>query len=174
MLHVKQKRKRSCFVRNFARHTQYGNTGCQVFKRRVKHQKDFLTASPRSPMPIFGHFISFRRHFMFCRKIVSIPIIYCKVQIEQLLGSRQAVVRQSSGSRQTVIRQSSSKACLFQFLICHARGHWKSFAWPCFLRINLPKGNYRIVRIGVVASCQKLDIIFVIEWFKNNVIKKYQ
>ena len=28
-----------------------------------------------------------------------------------------------------------------------------------WLKINIPKGNYRILRIGVVASCQKLDII---------------
>ena len=29
------------------------------------------------------------------------------------------------------------------------------------------KGNYWILRIGVVASCQKLGIILVIKWFKN-------
>ena len=46
--------------------------------------------------------ISFR-HFMFCRKIMSIPIIYCKVQTEQLTGSHQAVVRQRSGSCQAVV-----------------------------------------------------------------------
>ena len=51
--------------------------------------------------------VSFRCHFMFCRKIVSIPIIYCKVQTEWLLGSCQVVIRQSSGSHQAVIRQSS-------------------------------------------------------------------
>ena len=69
--------------------------------------------------------VLFRCHFMFCRKIVSIPIIYCKVQTEWLLGSCQVVIRQSSGSHQAVIRQSSgsrqavvrqsSKTCLFYF-----------------------------------------------------------
>ena len=35
------------------------------------------------------------------------------------------------------------------------------------LKINIPKGNYWILRIGVVASCQKLVIILLIKWFKN-------
>ena len=35
------------------------------------------------------------------------------------------------------------------------------------LRINIPKGNYWILRIGAVASCQKLRINLAIKWFKN-------
>ena len=33
--------------------------------------------------------------------------------------------------------------------------NWKDFC----LKINIPKGNDRILRIGVVASCEKLGII---------------
>ena len=36
-----------------------------------------------------------------------------------------------------------------------------------WLKINIPKGTYWILRIGVVASCQKLCVIFVIMWFKK-------
>ena len=41
--------------------------------------------------------------------------------------------------------------------------NWKYFC----LKINITKGNYWILTIGVVASCQKLGIILVIKWFKN-------
>ena len=41
--------------------------------------------------------------------------------------------------------------------------NWKDFR----LKINIPKGNDWILRIGVVASCQKLGIIL-----ENKVIKK--
>ena len=34
-------------------------------------------------------------------------------------------------------------------------------------KINIPKGNYWILRIGVGASCQKLGINLVIKWFKS-------
>ena len=66
-----------------------------------------MTASPRGPIPIFGQFMISFRHFMFSRKIVSIPIIYCIVQTRRLSGSCQAVVRQLSGNHQAVIRQLS-------------------------------------------------------------------
>ena len=32
---------------------------------------------------------------------------------------------------------------------------------------HIPKGNYWILRIGVVASCQKLGIILLIKWVNN-------
>ena len=35
------------------------------------------------------------------------------------------------------------------------------------LKMNIPKRNSWILRIGVVASCQKLGIIIVIMWFKK-------
>ena len=35
------------------------------------------------------------------------------------------------------------------------------------LRINIPIGNYWVLRIGVLVTCQKLDIVLVIKWFKN-------
>ena len=35
------------------------------------------------------------------------------------------------------------------------------------LRINIPKRNCWILRIDVVASCQKLAMILLIKWFKN-------
>ena len=38
----------------------------------------------------------------------------------------------------------------------------------CCLKINIPKGNFRILRIGVMGNCQKLGIILVvIKWFQN-------
>ena len=42
----------------------------------------------------------------------------------------------------TFARQSSESHTCFDlvfrkmFFICHARGHWKSFAWPCFCTGN--------------------------------------
>ena len=41
------------------------------------------------------------------------------------------------------------------------------------LRINIPKGNYWILRIGVVLSCQKLGIILVIKWLKKWCYQSY-
>ena len=37
--------------------------------------------------------------------------------------------------------------------------NWKDFC----LKINIPKGNDLILRIGVVESCQKLGIVLVIK-----------
>ena len=79
-----------------------------------------------------------------CQAFVS----SCQAVIKQLSSSCQAVVRQSSGSRQAVVKQLSGsrqevvKNCfalvLKNVLNLHARGHWKSFAWPC-LTISFPK-----------------------------------
>ena len=44
--------------------------------------------------------------------------------------------------------------------------NWKDL----LLRIKIPKGNYWILRIGVVASCQKLNIILVIKDKENNSV----
>ena len=35
------------------------------------------------------------------------------------------------------------------------------------LKIKITQGNYWILRISVLANCQKLGIILVIKWFKN-------
>ena len=40
---------------------------------------------------------------------------------------------------------------------------WKDFC----LKIDIPKGNYWILRIGLMERCQKSGIILVIKWFKN-------
>ena len=64
----------------------------------------------------------------------------CQAVVRQSSGSRQAVVGQSSGSNQAVIIESMSILVLWKMLlICHARGHWKSFAWPCFSFKNQKK-----------------------------------
>ena len=36
-----------------------------------------------------------------------------------------------------------------------------------YVKINIPKENYWILRIGLMGRCQNLSIILVIKWFKN-------
>ena len=38
------------------------------------------------------------------------------------------------------------------------------------IKINIPKGKYWILRIGGVASCQKLGIFLGIKWLSKNVL----
>ena len=40
------------------------------------------------------------------------------------------------------------------------------------LKINMPKGSYQVLRIGVVVSCQKLGIILENELIKKLILSK--
>ena len=87
----------------------------------------FLTASPRGPIPIFGHFISFHFisppfHVLLENRVNSRHLLQSTdwTIVRQLSGSSQAIVRQLSGSHwqlssncQAVARQSSSSCQAF-------------------------------------------------------------
>ena len=66
----------------------------------------FLTASPLRSYTYLWSFQYFCAVFMVCALSFLGNIVYHKSDM-RLLGSRQAVVRQSSGSCQAVVRQSS-------------------------------------------------------------------
>ena len=70
---------------------------------------------------------------------------------------------------------SSSSSIFFQKISSNRRTHYGNTGYgvsksgytqlESFLPKNeIPNGNYWILRIGVVASCQKLGIILVIKW----------
>ena len=47
----------------------------EIFEENNKKYKILTAIAPRSPIPILSQ--DFHRHFMFCLKIVSIPVMYC-------------------------------------------------------------------------------------------------